>query len=141
MKIEFFIPMQKIPTTTHQEKRISSKKSKSGKAIVYEAENLKAARAKFMAELAVYRPPEPISGPVGLLVHWGFPLTIKAKNGEWKTSKPDTDNMIKLLKDCMTQLGFWSDDAQVCYEVSMKKYAEVSGVFISVQTIGGEQNG
>ena len=25
----------------------------------------------------------------------------------WKTSKPDTDNLIKMLKDCMTRTGYW----------------------------------
>ena len=99
MKIEFFVPMLKIPTTTHQEQRISSKRKKNGQAIFYEDEKLKETRAKFMAYLSPYRPPEPISGPVGLLIHWSFPVTGAHQNGEWKTSKPDTDNMLKLIKD------------------------------------------
>ena len=138
MKIEFFLPMEKIPTATHQEKRILPKRRKNGSAIVYEGDELKAARAKFMAYLAGHKPEAPISGPVGLLVLWNFPITAKHKDGEWKISKPDTDNLLKLLKDCMTELGYWMDDAQVCYEVSMKKYAEISGVYISVQNLEEE---
>ena len=30
-----------------------------------------------------------------------------------EVTKPDTDNLQKLLKDCMTKCGFWKDDAQV----------------------------
>ena len=39
-------------------------------------------------------------------------LTGISWDGEYRTTKPDTDNLQKLLKDCMTATGFWTDDAQ-----------------------------
>ena len=39
--IEFFLPMEKIPTTTHQQKKVNVR---NGKPIFYEPEELKNAR-------------------------------------------------------------------------------------------------
>lgn len=132
MMIDFFLPMKAIPTVTSQQKGINFDEKR-----VYTKQTVLDVRQKFLALLAKHRPQTPAEGAVGLLVLWHFPAG-KHRDGEWKTSRPDTDNMIKLLKDCMTELGFWKDDAQVCYEVSMKKYAEVSGLYIRVQDLGEE---
>ena len=51
--IEFFLPMQKIPTTTHQQKKVNVQ---FGKPIFYEPEDLKNARAKFESLLAQHVP-------------------------------------------------------------------------------------
>lgn len=61
------------------------------------------------------------------------------RDGEWKTTKPDTDNMIKLLKDCMTRTGFWVDDAQVCSEITEKFWGDVSGIYVMVEQLEQEQ--
>ena len=54
-------------------------------------------------------------------------------DGQWKVSKPDTDNLVKGLKDIMTDSGvFWHDDAQVCAEIITKRYADVPGIYITV---------
>lgn len=42
-----------------------------------------------------------------------FPRNKTHKHKEWRVTKPDTDNLQKMLKDCMTLTGFWNDDAQV----------------------------
>ena len=59
MVIEFFLPMQKIPTTTHQQKKVNAR---FGKPIFYEPEDLKNARAKFESLLAQYVPPDKFKG-------------------------------------------------------------------------------
>lgn len=129
MKIAFFLPMEKVPTVTHQEKQVRVIR---GKPVFYEPDRLQAARSKLEACLAGYAPDVPLRGPVGLLVKWCFPITGKHRDGEWKTSKPDTDNLQKLLKDCMTKLGYWKDDAQVCSEIVEKFWAKISGLYIEV---------
>ena len=126
MKISFFMPMKEIPTHTSQQKGINFQKRK-----VYTKQELLEVKQKYMAALSGHRPEQPMIGPVGLMVCWNFPLTPGLKDGQWKTSKPDTENMLKLLKDCMTELDYWYDDAQVCYEVSMKKYGQISGIYVS----------
>lgn len=54
--IEFFIPMKKIPTVTHQQKKWTVK---NGKPQSYEPDELKETRAMFMDWLAPYKPDEP----------------------------------------------------------------------------------
>lgn len=71
-------------------------------------------------------------GPVRLLVKWCFPSDGRHADGEWKTTKPDTDNLDKALKDEMTRLRYWYDDAQVASEISEKFWADVPGIFVKV---------
>ena len=131
MKLKFFMPI-KPPTVTHQEKQVHVVK---GKPVFYEPEELKNARAKLMSALARHIPEIPFDGPLFLCCDWYFPVTGKHTNGEYKTTKPDTDNLNKLLKDCMTAMKFWKDDAQVCMEVITKYYADVPGIRITVSNI------
>lgn len=128
MKKSFFLPM-KPPTVTHQEKQIHVVK---GKPVTYEPHRLAAARSKLESHLAQHIPERPLRGAIRLIVKWCFPVTGKHSDGEWKTTKPDTDNLQKLLKDCMTKVGFWKDDAQVASEIVEKFWAAVPGIFISV---------
>lgn len=131
MEISFFLPMNP-PTVTHQEKSI---RVVNGKPVVYEKAELKAARSKLMAHLSQHAPSVSYHGAVRLIVKWCFPISGSHKNGEWKTSKPDTDNLQKLLKDCMTDLGYWKDDAQVASEIVEKFWSEIPGIYIAAQEI------
>ena len=121
-----------LPTTTHQQKKVSVVK---GKPVYYEPAELKDARRKFTAMLAGKAPSEPINSAVRLLTKWCFPLTGNHSDGEWKTSKPDTDNLIKLLKDVMTDLHFWKDDAQVASEITEKFWAAHPGLYVYIESL------
>ena len=136
MQISFFLLMIP-PTITHQQKDITVRR---GKPVVYEPAELKAARTKMEAYLAKHAPTVPLRGAVRLIVKWCFPLAGKHKDGEWKTSKPDTDNLQKMLKDCMTRLGFWNDDAQVVSEVVEKFWAKVPGIYIAAEELEVEHD-
>lgn len=127
METEFFIPMVP-PTITHQEKKV---RVVNGKPIFYEPEKLKAARQKLMAYLGYYVPEEPFHTGVQLVTKWCFPRG-RHKDGDYRLTKPDTDNLQKLLKDCMTVIGFWDDDALVASEVVEKFWAEIPGIYIRV---------
>lgn len=48
--------------------------------------------------------------------------TLKDSAPVWHTSKPDSENLVKAVKDCLTQIGMWKDDSQVCSEFVQKKY-------------------
>lgn len=127
MRTEFFIPM-KPPTVTHQEKQVHVVK---GKPVFYEPSELKAARSKLEAYLARFVPEVKYTGAVRLITKWCFP-NGKHKDGEYKTTKPDTDNLQKLLKDVMTHLNFWKDDALVASEIVEKFWAERPGIYIMI---------
>lgn len=70
-----------------------------------------------------------------LITKWCFPCSGNHKDGEYRATKPDTDNLQKLLKDCMTDTGFWKDDAQVASEIAEKFWADNPGIYISVEEL------
>ena len=127
---EFFMPMIP-PTVTHQEKKIHVVK---GAPVTYEPPELLDARAKLTAHLSKHRPEQPYTAGVRLTVKWLFPRG-RHNDGEYRITKPDTDNLNKLLKDCMTAVGFWKDDALVASEICEKFWAEVSGIYIRIEEL------
>ena len=130
MRIEFFMPMRP-PTVTHQEKQVRVVK---GKPVFYEPPAVKAARTKLTGYLAGHKPEKPLEGGLQLLVKWCFPRG-RHEDGEYRITKPDTDNLQKLLKDCMTAAGFWKDDAQVASEIAEKFWAEIPGIYICLEQL------
>ena len=127
MGIEFFMTMEP-PTCTHQEKQVSVV---NGKPVFYEPPELKRARQKLIGHLAKYKPPKELKGALELVTKWCFPRG-KHRDGEYRTSRPDTDNLQKMLKDCMTVTNFWQDDAQVAREITEKFWADIPGIYIRV---------
>lgn len=139
MKTEFFLPMIP-PTVTHQAKELHAyMKDGRPRAVLHDSEELKAARAKLHAHLASHRPDIPAEGAVRLVVKWCFPRG-EHRDGEYRITKPDTDNLEKMLKDVMTQLHFWRDDAQVASEVCEKFWAARPGIYIRVESAEEDSN-
>ena len=128
--IRFFIPMR-LPTKTHQEKKVCVV---NGKPRFYEPAELTAVRTKFRDALAAYAPPHPLTGGVRLVTKWCFPRGAHS-DGAYRITKPDTDNLVKLLKDVMTDLHFWNDDAQVASEVIEKFWAEIPGLYVAMEEL------
>jgi len=67
--------------------------------------------------------------PVGLRIIFYMPIPesiSKKKRAElyWHTKKPDTDNLVKFVKDCGNGV-LWADDSQVCLAEARKIYADV----------------
>ena len=130
--MNFFIAM-KPPTTTAQMKRV---RIVNHRPVFYDPPAVKAARNTLTAHLAAQKPAAPMTGPVSLRVIWLFPKGRAHKNGQWRVTRPDTDNLQKLLKDCMTECGFWKDDAQVVWESVEKRWAdEPCGLYIEVSEL------
>ena len=118
------------PTATAQERKVTVR---NGRPIFYEPLGLKAARQEIMKALAPYKPEEPLPGPIELKVIWLFPTRKNSLDGAYRETRPDTDNLDKLLKDCMTKSGFWHDDAQVCKEVIEKRWVKSSPSGIKIE--------
>ena len=130
MMTEFFMAMIP-PTVTAQMHKVMVK---NGKPVFYDPPKVTNAKTKLMANLAKHKPNEPYSSGVMLTVKWLFPKG-RHKNGEYRTTRPDTDNLQKLLKDCMTKCGFWKDDALVASEIVEKFWAEVPGIYIKIEEL------
>lgn len=130
METEFFMAIIP-PTVTHQEKQVHVV---NGKPVFYEPPELKTARAKLEAHLSRHMPEQKYETAVRLIVKWCFPRGRHA-DGEYRASRPDTDNLQKLLKDCMTKLKYWQDDALVASEVAEKFWAEIPGIYIKIESL------
>lgn len=130
MMTEFFMAMVP-PTVTHQEKQVHVV---NGKPVFYEPPELKATRQKLTVHLGRYVPERKYTGSIELVTKWCFPKG-EHEDGEYRTTKPDTDNLQKLLKDCMTKVGFWQDDALVCREIVEKFWTEIPGIYIRVSEL------
>ncbi len=128
--IDFFMPMIP-PTVTAQEHKVTVR---NGKPIFYDPPMVKSAKEKLTANLAKHKPNSPYTTGIRLITKWCFPRG-EHKDGEYRITKPDTDNLQKLLKDCMTLCGFWKDDALVCSEVCEKFWADVSGIYIRIEKV------
>ncbi|MCD8013335.1 MAG: RusA family crossover junction endodeoxyribonuclease [Lachnospiraceae bacterium] len=130
--MEFFIAMNP-PTVTAQMKQV---RVVNNKPVFFDPPKVKEARQALSGYLAQHKPEKPMEGAVSLKVIWLFPKGKSHKNGEFRKTKPDTDNLQKLLKDCMTQTGFWKDDALVVQEYVEKRWSsEPCGIYIEVGEI------
>ena len=128
--IEFFMPMIP-PTCTHQEKKVAVIK---GKPVFYDLPEVNQARIKLCGHLVKHKPEKMYNCGVQLITKWCFPRE-KHQQGEYRITKPDTDNLQKLLKDCMTTVGFWKDDALVASEIIEKFWADSPGIYILIREL------
>ena len=129
MTIEFFMPMVP-PTATAQMHKINKKTG-----CFYDPPEVKAMKAKLTAHLAQHRPKAPMTGPLMLIVDWAWPSDSEHEDGTPKTTRPDTDNLQKALKDIMTKLGFWTDDALVFAELVTKSHSDTPGIYIKIEEV------
>ena len=122
-----------IPKLTHQ----NGIKTRvvNGHPQVYKTPALRALEAKYISLLRSFAPAEPWDCPINLVTRWSFKRP-KGSKGMFKTTKPDTDNLVKTLKDCMTRCGFWKDDALVVAESCVKWWVgddDPHGVYIKIE--------
>lgn len=129
--IEFFMPMIP-PTVTAQEKKITVV---NGKPRLYDPPELVAAKNKIKSNLIPFVPEQPLDGALRLVVKWCFPITGKHYDGEYKYTKPDTDDLNKALKDIMEDLSFYVNDSRVASETIEKFWAKVPGIWIHLEKI------
>ena len=129
MATEFFMSMEP-PTCTYQEKKVAVIKE----PVFYDPPEVNAARLKLTGDLAKYKPAVRYECGVRLMVKWCFSRG-RHRDGEYRITRPDTDNLQKLLKDCMTAAGFWKDDALVASEIVEKFWAEIPGIYIRIEEL------
>ncbi len=123
------------PTTTHNAKQLHAYMKGGRRAVLHDSPELKQTRAKLHAHLAPTRRKSPSPQAVRC-VCWSSGASCRGpQNGSWRTAKPDTDNLEKALKDEMTRLHFWADDAQVCSEIVEKFWSDPCGVFVRVEEL------
>lgn len=136
-KESFFLKTSNIPTGTAQQRKFAKV---HGVTRTYPSDSYVAAKRILTKLLLMHKPKYKIEGPVYLSVAYQYESSAKKKIGTFKTTRPDSDNLIKVLKDRMTELGWWNDDSQVCVEEVSRYYVAKGegGIKITVGEITEE---
>jgi len=130
MTIQFFMPIIP-PKVTAQ-----SKMPFGGKIV--NKQDWREAKEKLKAHLYKHKPEVPLEGALEFKTYWIFPYLKKDKAiAELNDfiphlQKPDTDNILKGIKDCMTDLEFWIDDKMVFHETTCKCRGPKPGIYVIV---------
>ena len=53
----------------------------------------------------------------------------------WHPCKPDRDNADKAVLDCLTTIGMWKDDCQVCSGTIRKLWGEPAGMLVKIEEL------
>jgi len=77
----------------------------------------------------------PLAGPIELRIRavYRVPTSWSKKRAafaRWRTSKPDADNLAKIISDSINEIVF-GDDAQVASLIVQKTYGPIAGVTVS----------
>ena len=121
------LTMDQIPKGTAQQKRFDGRTKH-----YFKSARLQQTEDFYLNELRPYAPTAPITGAVSLSIDFDYFTPTKKRRGKWKITRPDVDNIAKLLIDCMTKLGFWLDDAQVARLVVNKRYSNTEQAQITI---------
>lgn len=129
------------PKSTHQS-GIRIIKTKSGNSFPgrYDKGNSKQAKRLLASELIKFSPPEPMQGPVKLTVKWVYPFRKSEKKTNLHSpmycdTRPDCDNLVKGLKDIMTDLKFYNDDGQIAHLDFCKAWHSNYGIYITLEKL------
>ena len=108
MRIEFTEKFA-IPSATPQQRKLGGRGT-------HPTEGLRLARATWQALLERHTP---FTKPVVLFVDLCYHHATKLGP---KTTRPDGDNLLKIVKDAATKAGWWKDDALVFLEYIRRIY-------------------
>ncbi len=136
--MKFYVKMDEVPKTTAQQKKFSTKTK-----TFYKTSKIKQSEDLLVRALSGRQPRKTYDTPIKLSVTWLFPHTKKSKDGERKATRPDLDNLQKLLQDIMCKLGYYKDDSLITDLTIKKRWHRHSGLIIKineVETIDNELN-
>lgn len=133
MRVEWFAPLDEIPRTTHQQRGV---KVVNGKPMFYTKTKVQEIERLYNFMFHTYRPPQMMTGAVRVKITFFYPAKKPHKHGEPKATRPDLDNMAKLLIDCATRSGYWRDDGQIADLRIIKAYDRQCGIGFQAVEIG-----
>jgi Holliday junction resolvase RusA-like endonuclease len=83
----------------------------------------------------------PLAGPIRLALTAVYPWPKsmsagkrQAPGAQWRVSKPDVDNCMKIVGDALNKVA-WLDDAQIAVASLCKVYGEQPGLEVSVEVL------
>lgn len=127
------------PSPTHQS-ALRVLKNKQGKMFVGKMANSKATKWKqeFMYKANAHKPAKPLDCPIEITIDFTYPYLKKHTKAEKartfpKTTRPDLDNLEKMVLDSLTQCGFMVDDSLVVKKHSSKMFSDSSFIAIDIK--------
>lgn len=90
-------------------------------------------KAAIRGALSQVGPPTHIDKPCELITHFFFTIDGGHFHAEAHTSRPDLDNLVKAVKDALSDYGFWKDDSIVYDMIATKAYADKPGADIIIR--------
>ncbi len=73
----------------------------------------------------------PLQGAIELSIGAYYLRPKSRREARWKTSRPDADNLSKLIKDALNTVA-WRDDAQVVSLHVWKQYSDTARVSVRI---------
>ena len=125
-----------IPLVPKAQMRARHGRTKSGFSVTYKADGQRRQEDMLCAMLQAHRPESPLGGPLSLKVtaylpipmSWSGKRIVEAEKGKIHPDcKPDIDNLVKNLCDCLTAMSFWHDDKQIVFLTAGKLYNDGRG--------------
>lgn len=119
-------------------------RTKTGFSVTYKADKQRRQEDMLCSLLQPHQPEAPLAGPLALKVtaylpipmSWSGKKITEAEKGKIKPdSKPDLDNLIKNICDCLTAMNFWHDDKQITSLTAEKLYNDGRGPRWEVEII------
>lgn len=134
--IKFFVHMDKIPSGTAQERQYAYN-PRLRRVMTYPSKSYKEAKAIYRKALKQFAPVVPYKAPISLKIGLNYPTKDKKKIDNFKTTKPDGDNLLKVIKDVMNELNYFEDDANVAIEEISRWWStpDKGGIYVEVQEI------
>ena len=129
--LKFEFELEKMPTT-QQQKGI---KKVYGKLQFYDRGGT--SNYELKSNLMKNKPKECFEKNVPLKLSVTFFYAIKQKKRwwQWKTSRPDLDNLMKNLQDYLTKLRYYADDSQIVWLESKKFHSEKNKIEIEITEV------
>lgn len=76
-----------------------------------------------------------IESPLAIVLHFRFATKDKSRHDTPHTSRPDADNLAKLVMDAATRSGLIGDDAGVARLMIMKTWSNEAGMEAALATL------
>lgn len=135
-QLSVFIPCLPPKTTAQQKGAFAMK---GGGVRFFKKKKAQAAEQTWWALLQPHAPATPFEGPLCLVVRITYPWRSTEKKARIRDhslypiqTRPDIDNVYKMLGDVMTTLRFWKDDRQVSSLSIRKTYGDRPGLHINL---------
>jgi Holliday junction resolvase RusA-like endonuclease len=125
--LSFVVFIEPSPT---QQGALRILKNKAGRMFVGKMSSSKASKWKreFIAKVRQHAPAVPLDCPLEIEIGFEYPFLKKHKDDDLdgiiaKTTRPDLDNLEKMVLDGLVEAGVMKDDALVCSKRSHKLFS------------------